>query len=100
MHPLLLFDIDGTLLDFCPSHRQALEAAVSRIWSIPGDISRLNCSGMTDWQIALELCRLEQIPEPVIAAGIPYFQNLCCELFMQLVIPVHITFINDVRVEL
>jgi phosphoglycolate phosphatase-like HAD superfamily hydrolase len=52
---VLLFDIDGTLLDPAGEGRICLERALRDVYGCTGPIDSINMAGMTDWQIITDL---------------------------------------------
>ena len=68
VRPLLLFDIDGTLVHGGPA-RGAFETAMVRVFGTAGPIDDHEFSGKTDPQIARELLRLADVPEEGINRG-------------------------------
>jgi len=67
---LLLFDIDGTLVQGGPAKRAFQEALVAT-YRTTGPIEVHEFSGKTDPQIARELMRLAGLGDPEIDAGLP-----------------------------
>jgi phosphoglycolate phosphatase len=61
-HRLLLFDIDGTLLDCGPQVRPLFAAALEEVFGTAGDIDRYDFAGRTDPGIVFDL---------LLAAGRP-----------------------------
>jgi len=51
---LILFDIDGTLLDSGGCGRTATRRAMQEVFHTTGALDRVNFAGKTDWQILLE----------------------------------------------
>ena len=52
---VLLFDIDGTLLDAAGGGRRALQAAFRQVYGSPDALDRVDLRGMTDAQITRSL---------------------------------------------
>jgi phosphoglycolate phosphatase-like HAD superfamily hydrolase len=52
---LVLFDVDGTLVDCCGQTRAPFAAALEEIYGTTGDLDHYDFSGRTDPQIVLEL---------------------------------------------
>lgn len=70
MKRLLLFDIDGTLVQGGPA-KSAFHDALVATYSTTGPIEVHEFSGKTDPQIARELLRLAGLEDPEIDAGLP-----------------------------
>lgn len=85
-HPLILFDIDGTLLRGAPPvHRQALCAAALAIYGArltPEGLGQT--AGMTDCAIARRALRATGIGEAAIAAGWPAYTIAAAEVYERL----------------
>ena len=59
-HRLILFDIDGTLIDTAGAGRRAVERAFSEVFDVadgPDIVGRIPFAGMTDWRIFESLAR-------------------------------------------
>ena len=70
MKALLLFDIDGTLLQrAADAHRDALLAAIQRIHMVDPAQARVDAAGKTDLEIAREILVQCSVPEADIAAS-------------------------------
>jgi phosphoglycolate phosphatase-like HAD superfamily hydrolase len=68
---VVLFDVDGTLVDCGGAGRHALESALSEIAAIEGGLEGIALGGMTDHAIVREaLGRLGRAPEPPLVAAI------------------------------
>ena len=63
---LLLFDIDHTLLQPSKGHRAAFEWAIYEVYGEVATLDSIECSGMTDRQIIVELMRLHKLYERAI----------------------------------
>jgi len=70
MKRLLLFDIDGTLLQGGPA-KAAFQEAMLATYETTGPIEVHEFSGKTDPQIARELLRIAGVDDPTIDAGLP-----------------------------
>src|SRR5690242_2554748 len=72
---LFLFDIDGTLLRrMPPAHRQALCDAAQAVYGVAlGPLDLGQTAGMTDSAIAWRVLRDANVPDVVIAEGLPAF---------------------------
>lgn len=77
---LLLFDIDGTLLlTAFREHRDALHAALRRVYGIAIPDGRIEAAGRTDTAIARSILTLAGVPDDRISDGITDFRAVCCE---------------------
>ncbi|MBG0788330.1 MAG: HAD family hydrolase, partial [Anaerolineaceae bacterium] len=68
-HRVLLFDIDGTLLDPAGQGRIYFSQALNDVFGTAGPISDYSMAGKTDWQIVTELMTLAGLPAERIDAG-------------------------------
>lgn len=71
MMRLLLFDIDGTLVDTLGAGRAALERAMLEVYQETGPIDEFDFHGRTDPSIVRELLRSAGKTDPWIAARFP-----------------------------
>jgi phosphoglycolate phosphatase-like HAD superfamily hydrolase len=65
---LLLFDIDGTLLDPAGEGRQYFKRALTASFGTAGAIDTFDMAGKTDWQIVDELMGLAGVDRAQVAA--------------------------------
>jgi phosphoglycolate phosphatase len=66
---LLLFDIDGTLLQrAADAHRDAILAAIQRTYGVDPSGARVDAAGKTDLEIAREILVASDVPAERIAA--------------------------------
>lgn len=71
MTPLLLFDIDGTLLRAGdPTHGRAVTVACQQVFGVAGDLTRTDLAGRTDRRILETLLATYDVPADAIAAGL------------------------------
>lgn len=80
MRRLILFDIDGTLVQGGPA-KDAFVSAMTTTYGTPGPLEDVSFAGKTDPQIARELLRGSGMPDPEIEAGferlwVHYLANL------------------------
>lgn len=68
-HRILLFDIDGTLLNPANEGRVCLTQALTEVYGTAGPIEGFPMAGKTDWQIVAELMTEAGLPDDQIAAG-------------------------------
>lgn len=68
-HRVLLFDIDGTLLNPANEGRTCLSQALTEVFGTAGPIDSFPMAGMTDWQIVTELMIRAGLPAERIEAG-------------------------------
>lgn len=85
MKRLLLFDIDGTLLNTNGAARRAFERALVEVYGETGPIATHRFDGKTDPQIARELLSLAGLSDPRIDEGLDrmyaaYLKGLATEL--------------------
>jgi phosphoglycolate phosphatase len=73
---LLLFDIDGTLIECGPQTRELFEAALIEVFGTAGDIGRYSFAGRTDPQIVIDLMTGAGLPPAQVAAGLPLMRDL------------------------
>ena len=69
--PLLIFDIDGTLLEVRGVGRQALNSAFHDLFGLEGALDALDFAGATDYEHFAHLCELH--PDVVSPADAPRF---------------------------
>jgi phosphoglycolate phosphatase len=74
MPTLILFDIDGTLLDCGPQVRPLFENAMLATFGLSGDLHKVDFAGKTDPGIAFEALTAAGIPREVVTAGLPSFK--------------------------
>jgi phosphoglycolate phosphatase-like HAD superfamily hydrolase len=67
---LVLFDVDGTLLDCSGQSRQPFSLALQAVFGVSGDGEGYDFSGKTDGKIAFELACRSGVPESVARRGI------------------------------
>ncbi len=65
---ILLFDIDGTLIDPAGEGTICMRRALEDVCGAAGPIESYDMSGKTDWQITADLMRMIGLPPDVIAA--------------------------------
>lgn len=73
MLPLILWDIDGTLLRVHTTVR-AFNRALRTVYPLPAELGRISFGGKTDPQIVLELLALHGIGEREVMEHFPRFQ--------------------------
>ena len=71
MQRLILFDIDGTLVDCGPQVRVLFQAAMTEAFGTCGDLSRVDFAGKTDPGIALEALTAVGFSPQEVFAGLP-----------------------------
>ena len=71
MRQLVLFDIDGTLVDCGPQVRPLFEAALVEVFGTAGAIDSYDFAGKTDPGIALELLTEAGVPAAAVTVGLP-----------------------------
>lgn len=81
MKKLVLFDIDGTLLDSGGAGRRAMITAFEQVFGTAGPIDRYPMAGKVDSQIVIELMRAAGQPDEAIREQMPaYFEAYVEEL--------------------
>lgn len=85
MRKLVLFDVDGTLLDTQGAGARAFRRALVEVYGETGPIDGYDFHGRTDPQIARELLRMAGLGDDAIDAGLPrlwdaYLRELRVEL--------------------
>ncbi len=68
MNRLLLFDVDGTLLDAAGAGRAALEGAMREVYETTGPIDEFAFDGLTDPDIVRSLLNMAGLEDPAIDA--------------------------------
>jgi phosphoglycolate phosphatase-like HAD superfamily hydrolase len=77
---LVLFDIDGTLLlSAFHEHRDALHAAIRRVYGVEIPNGHIEAAGRTDVAIARSILTLAGVPDDRITDGISDFRATCCD---------------------
>jgi phosphoglycolate phosphatase-like HAD superfamily hydrolase len=71
MRKLILFDIDGTLLDCGPQVRPLFEAALMEVYGMAGAIGAYDFAGKTDPGIALDLLTAAGLTPAAVREGLP-----------------------------
>jgi phosphoglycolate phosphatase-like HAD superfamily hydrolase len=75
-HRLLLFDIDGTLVDGGPQPRGLFMNALIEVYGTAGDCDNYNFAGGTDPRIVIDLVTGAGIPEAEVRAGLPRMREI------------------------
>jgi phosphoglycolate phosphatase len=76
---LVLFDIDGTLLDCGPQVRPLFASALVEVFGTAGDVDGYDFAGRTDPRIVLDLVTAAGVPEGEARAGLPRMRELYVE---------------------
>ena len=76
---LVLFDIDGTLVDCGPQVRPLFGAALVEVFGTAGDVEGYDFVGKTDPQIVLDLMTGAGIEREAVEAVLPRFRELYLE---------------------
>jgi phosphoglycolate phosphatase-like HAD superfamily hydrolase len=71
MRRLVLFDIDGTLLDCGGQSKPLFAAALEEVFGTTGDLERYDFSGRTDPRIVIDLLTGAGIPEAEVVRRLP-----------------------------
>jgi len=73
---LVLFDIDGTLLDCGPQVRPLFASALVEVFGTAGDVDGYDFAGRTDPRIVLDLVTAAGVPEPEAREKLPRMRAL------------------------
>jgi phosphoglycolate phosphatase-like HAD superfamily hydrolase len=76
---LVLFDIDGTLLDCGPQVRPIFASALVEVFGTAGDVDGYNFAGRTDPWIVLDLMTAAGVPEGEAREKLPRMRELYLE---------------------
>jgi phosphoglycolate phosphatase len=68
---VLLFDIDGTLLDPAGEGRVCLRRALDDVFSFTGPVDSYDMAGKTDWQIVTDVMSAAGLDAETITASLP-----------------------------
>lgn len=80
---LILFDIDGTLVDCGPQVRPLFASALVDVFGTAGDVDGYNFAGRTDPRIVLDLMTGAGVPEGEVRRQIPRVRELYLERLAQ-----------------
>lgn len=89
MPPLLLWDIDGTLMQGNGTVMRLFVQALREIYALPDEIKRIDYGGKTDGQIVLETLALHEIQEPHALEHLPRFTTRYRELIDEVAHELH-----------
>lgn len=78
---LVLFDIDGTIMDFPQEHKDAFSAAFREVYGINTNISIIQPMGMTEQQIITEVLRKKGVDDQTIKSKMPEAMRVMEEYF-------------------
>ena len=73
---LVLFDIDGTLLDCGPQVRPLFASTLMEVYGTAGDVDGYDFAGRTDPQIVLDLVTAAGVPEQEARRQLPRMREL------------------------
>jgi phosphoglycolate phosphatase len=73
---LVLFDIDGTLLDCGPQVRPLFASALLEVYGTTGDLDGYDFAGRTDSRIVLDLMTAAEVPESEAREKLPRMKEL------------------------
>lgn len=88
MHKLILFDIDGTLLNPDGAGRRAMILAFEKVFGTAGPIESYQMAGKTDLQIAFELMTAAGFSEGEVRARLDLYWQSYLET-LQAILPEH-----------
>ena len=73
---LVLFDIDGTLLNCGPQVIPVFAQALTEVFGTCGDVDRYDFAGRTDPGIVIDLITAAGVPEPEVREALPRMREL------------------------
>src|SRR3954463_3465493 len=76
---LILFDIDGTLVNCGPQVRPLFASALEEVFGTTGDVDGYNFAGRTDPRIVIDLMTAAGVPPREALAGLPKVRDLYLE---------------------
>jgi phosphoglycolate phosphatase-like HAD superfamily hydrolase len=76
---LILFDIDGTLLNCGPQVRPLFASALKEVYGMAGDVDGYDFTGRTDPRIVLDLVTAAGVPEHEAREKLPRMRELYVE---------------------
>ncbi len=65
---LILFDLDGTLVDVMRYHHAGFRAVVERTWGVDSHPPGVERAGIPQGEVMREVCQVQNVPEAAIAA--------------------------------
>lgn len=78
---LILFDIDGTVMDFPQEHKDSFSEAFRKVYGIDTDITIIQPMGMTEQQIITEVLRKKGVDDQAIKLKMPEAMRVMEEYF-------------------
>lgn len=75
MPPLILWDIDGTLMRGNGHVARLFTQALREVYNLPGELKRIDYGGKTDGQIVLETLALHEIDARIAIDHLPRFNR-------------------------
>lgn len=76
---LIVFDMDGTLVDVLKYHRDAIDKIVERFWGVKGDTPEFERSGKSQIEIIKHLCVIRGVKPAVVDRHISEAQHALTE---------------------
>jgi len=73
---LVLFDIDGTLVNCGPQVRPIFASTLAEVYGTAGDVDSYDFTGRTDPGIVMELLTASGVPESVVRERLPHMREL------------------------
>ena len=73
---LVLFDIDGTLVDCGGQSKPLFAAAMREVFGTAGAVDSYDFSGRTDPRIVFDLATGAGVPPEVVLAGMPHVRDI------------------------
>ncbi len=80
---LVLFDLDGTLVDIMDAHLAAIEILSMEVWGIKGFPPEVPVQGKPQLQFLRESCRAQGVAEAVIEATMPHAARRLADLTVE-----------------
>ena len=94
---LVLFDIDGTLMEWTPAHKDSYSKAFEKVYGIEADISIINGAGMTDQQIITDVLKLKGLDEKTIKSKMADAMKIEAEYFEKEIVKAKIALLDGVQ---
>lgn len=76
---LVLFDLDGTLVDIMAAHLASIEIVSKQVWGIKGFPPNVSVQGKPQLQFLRESCRAQGVSEKVIESTMPHAARLLAD---------------------
>jgi len=86
---LVLFDIDGTIMDWPQEHKDSYGVAIKKVFGL-NDFKMVGGMGWTEQQIIIESLKAAGLEEAIIKAKMPEIMNAMAEYFEGQIVDVRI----------